>query len=570
MVAFKINNTKVSNRSWSSVDKTVLRNRLVKGLRDNEAGAAAAVREVYAVIKSDNLEDAPSSNWWGPHHEVSQDGTVILNRNGLAAAAAALAGARAQPNLSPEQKRRASRHLLRHYRQIGDDPPDGISEALMEMAGITSLEELDDSSTEAASTSYPVDVGVAPRDAEVFEAIHVILTRNKTFYQEKAIREALETWVSPYPKPVIKNHDINEEPVGRVVGAAVTRSVLKPEYTTARLYVDISDPEAKQKFKDGRYRTTSIGCTVDSVKCSICGSDILKEDFCGHMKGRVYDGKECYWIIESIVSFDEISVVNVPSDPLSMRITDLVAKGEVKEGMDLPNKLDEAEIEKTLEAIDSLLGQEGAEVEEPEVPDTPEGEENVVDNPQDSPDEQSTESTEPQSGEDKPTVEELQEQLQAAQAELQAREKELAEAKEQITVLEAANTALSAEIEELKRQLEDREKAVAEATRQNLELAKLAQMAYREHAVTLAVFGGEAASREEAEQKFAGKKIKELREYCQEAIKMAPQRAEQNVNAPAPTTAPENPAEGKESGYKKPETLADFEEILLTFLTRKK
>jgi len=58
---------------------------------------------------------------------------VILNRNGLHAAAAALAGARTEegPNLTPEQKRKAARHLIRHYRDLEEEPP----ESLRKMAG---------------------------------------------------------------------------------------------------------------------------------------------------------------------------------------------------------------------------------------------------------------------------------------------------------------------------------------------------------------------------------------------------------------------------------------------------
>jgi hypothetical protein len=117
----------VSNRPWSDVDKTALRQRLVRALEEKEDGAAEAIREVYAVIKGETIDDAPSENWWGPHHEVRGD-RVILNRNGLIAAAAALAGARTEegPNLTPEQKRKAARHLLRHYRSLEMEPPETL------------------------------------------------------------------------------------------------------------------------------------------------------------------------------------------------------------------------------------------------------------------------------------------------------------------------------------------------------------------------------------------------------------------------------------------------------------
>lgn len=49
-----------------------------------------------------------------------------LNRNGVHAAAAALAGARGGVNASPEQKRKAARELLRLYRELKEDPPESL------------------------------------------------------------------------------------------------------------------------------------------------------------------------------------------------------------------------------------------------------------------------------------------------------------------------------------------------------------------------------------------------------------------------------------------------------------
>jgi len=52
---------------------------------------------------------------------------VVLNRAGLIAAAAALAGARADPNLTPEQMAQARRHLLRHYRALEMPIPESLA-----------------------------------------------------------------------------------------------------------------------------------------------------------------------------------------------------------------------------------------------------------------------------------------------------------------------------------------------------------------------------------------------------------------------------------------------------------
>jgi len=52
------------------------------------------------------------------------DGT--LNRNGVHAAAAALAGARGGVKASPEDKRKAARELIRLYRELEEEPPESI------------------------------------------------------------------------------------------------------------------------------------------------------------------------------------------------------------------------------------------------------------------------------------------------------------------------------------------------------------------------------------------------------------------------------------------------------------
>ena len=52
------------------------------------------------------------------------DGT--LNRNGVHAAAAALAGARGGVQAPREQKRRAARTLIRLYRELDEEPPESI------------------------------------------------------------------------------------------------------------------------------------------------------------------------------------------------------------------------------------------------------------------------------------------------------------------------------------------------------------------------------------------------------------------------------------------------------------
>lgn len=133
-MAIRITRGKVSDKAWGDVDKSAIWQRLKQALQNGEAGAAEAVREIYAVVKAEINADLTQADCWGPHHEIDGD-AIVLNRNGLIAAAQALAGARAEPNLTPEQRRTAARHLLRHYREIKLEPPASLLEAAGQSPG---------------------------------------------------------------------------------------------------------------------------------------------------------------------------------------------------------------------------------------------------------------------------------------------------------------------------------------------------------------------------------------------------------------------------------------------------
>lgn len=123
---FTITDT-VSTAEWESVDKSRIWRLLKQGIEEGAEGIAAAVREVYAVVKAPVNEDLAQADCWGPHHEIRDDGRIVLNRAGLIAAAAALAGARSEPDLTPLQREQARQHLLKHYEELELEPPESLS-----------------------------------------------------------------------------------------------------------------------------------------------------------------------------------------------------------------------------------------------------------------------------------------------------------------------------------------------------------------------------------------------------------------------------------------------------------
>lgn len=95
----------VSNKAWSSFQKS--------DYSDAQYKRAALICEGSGT---------PKETCHLPVREP--DGT--LNRNGVRAAAAALAGARGGVKVSPAAKRQAAKKLLALYKESGDTPPPSL------------------------------------------------------------------------------------------------------------------------------------------------------------------------------------------------------------------------------------------------------------------------------------------------------------------------------------------------------------------------------------------------------------------------------------------------------------
>lgn len=151
-------------------------------------------------------------------------------------------------------------------------------------------------------------------------AIHEGLTGNYNHYGAEALEAALESWVSPYPKPIILNHDLNTEPIGRVMAAKMDKE--EDGSSFVRLQIAITDPVAAQKVMDKRYLTGSVGGRAGKAVCSISGEDLAQETESGrprmpkYKRGKVYKGKLAYIDMQDI-SFKEYSFVNQPADQKS-------------------------------------------------------------------------------------------------------------------------------------------------------------------------------------------------------------------------------------------------------------
>ena len=160
------------------------------------------------------------------------------------------------------------------------------------------------------------------------------LTSNYNNYSAIELEKALQSWVEPYPKPIIMNHDLNTEPIGRVMAAKMDKEADGSPFV--RLQIAITDPVAAQKVLDKRYLTGSVGGRAAKAVCSISGDDLAAESDTGKprapkfRRGQVYKGKLAFIDMQDI-SFKEYSFVNQPADGKSgVRATTVIGDDKTK------------------------------------------------------------------------------------------------------------------------------------------------------------------------------------------------------------------------------------------------
>lgn len=160
-------------------------------------------------------------------------------------------------------------------------------------------------------------------------ATHSDIEINNRIYLQSEMTAAIDTWVYPYQKPVLKHHNDWSDPVGKVLEAIYFTSgelgIIKnmvgnenipwPENATGAilLKVELTDKDIYEKAKQGVFNTVSIGMYPDRHTCSICGKDLTDYNDCAHRIGNVYDGKKCVDIPRGF-HYKELSFATIPAD----------------------------------------------------------------------------------------------------------------------------------------------------------------------------------------------------------------------------------------------------------------
>ena len=201
---------------------------------------------------------------------------------------------------------------------------------------------------------YPtLSTGVSGVDFEEAEALEAVpgdvlfveqaavhanrLSANLRFFTEECLRKSLSTWTKDYAKPILTNHNLESDPLGRVVSASVEK---EGKHLFHKIMMGIIDYSAIQKVMDGRYNTGSVGGKGMHVVCSICGEDLVLGGLpvtrpCKHMIGETYKNKLAYMVYNDI-EWREYSFVNVPADTLSKKISARYADADEAEAFDDP------------------------------------------------------------------------------------------------------------------------------------------------------------------------------------------------------------------------------------------
>lgn len=398
---------------------------------------------------------------------------------------------------------------------------------------------------EVAISRQAISMDVAENKSEpvtsitpTVEAIHSIITKNKTFYPEDELLIALETWTSPHPKPILINHNWwSGDPVGRVKKAEFAPSQILIGSNCIKLILNISNKDTIEKVLDGRYLTMSIGASANKVICSICNTNLVESGMCSHHRGRKYEGKECFWTIGGL-EFEEISFVSIPADPNAQVIVKNHTEGgdeTVKESaiVDLSD----------LEALIAV------------------GEQNVETlHVTESVSQQAETQTAPPSDKGmQPEIDKLSKQIEGLQNTIQ----ELISAKE----------SLSEENIKLGEKIVTLQKETTEMHAQNIRIATSAHRLMAEHVVNLEIMLNEITMEQKIDRTNELIRLKSsvLKTKSEELIEKRPRRQMPTVSSPgaAIPSAGDVAEDTKDLTSPKTKTLADLAEVATSILIRK-
>lgn len=124
-------------------------------------------------------------------------------------------------------------------------------------------------------------------------------------------------------KTVIGNHMAKfENQVARIYstevipGEGLTKGGEQYHLLIAKVYMvrTESNKDLITEISAGIKKEVSVGCAINNVQCSICGTNNRKH-WCDHYPNETYEGKWCYFKLLDAKDAYELSFVAVPAQP---------------------------------------------------------------------------------------------------------------------------------------------------------------------------------------------------------------------------------------------------------------
>ena len=402
-----------------------------------------------------------------------------------------------------------------------------------------SLNNIQDSTGQNITITDSVDKNNIPNKIiVVLEATHTGVNKNHVEYTMNSLETSASTWTKDFEKPVLLNHNVYSDPLGRVKNAKYRQSIMDSNKYCIELTVEITNKDAIERFLDGRYKTFSIGGSTDSATCSVCGKDVAKDGWCGHSRGRMYDNKKCYWTFGEM-SYDEISVVNTPADPNAQAIDiTVIEENEGKNGCDNSQTNASSIVSNDnsgnmLPIIDGLLGiQNQGTPEPPVIPST--------DNTED--------------------IETLKESIRILEAKNASLLGEISQFDIEVKELQAKNTELDTAVLACKQDVEDSNKL-------NVSLAKMVHRASCQRAVDIQLTTGVIIEddKERLLQEYASYTSVQIEDLINETLKAHTVLQKTKVEHPATQQIEDSTSTQQTSKQKDDVTMIDFIDQIFGF-----
>lgn len=386
-----------------------------------------------------------------------------------------------------------------------------------------------------------------------FEATHSGKNKNHVVYSSDSMETDSKSWLYPFKKPLIKNHDMGVEPIGRVVDSLFGQSEFAPDRDTINVTFRVSDEDAMRKFADGRYKTMSIGASANHISCNTCGKDILKDNkfkFCGHWRGETYANQVATWTTKDL-EYKEGSVVNNPADVFAQ--VKKIRAIKHKDGEDMANTSKDNENDpNVLSDIDNLIDGESTTTEPVELADGITGETGAIGDKGD---------FEPKDNTEGLTIEDA-----------------IKKSNDKILELETSVTTLTDENSELKTELELSKEEV-KTSNDALNAANEEIKTVKDQAKRLATFNKKllidslkVLDKDITDETLEGKTAKEISDMIENA-KAKPRVIATLENPGAAvkdnnTIIDEGNADAPLSSTEGAKTMKDFEEVVLNFFDR--